>query len=123
MTITRAIALADELCPNAYSNDVKLQWINQIEGRLALEVFLMAVAEVQDNFQYTAVDDTELLVKSPHDDIYTWWLRSQIDLAHAEYDKAANDTAMFEAAWNEFVTWFCQRYDPAQGYRYGWGVL
>ena len=123
MTITRAIALADELCPNAYSDDVKLQWINQIEGRLALEVFLMAVAEVQDNFQYTTVDDTELLVKSPHDDIYTWWLRSQIDLAHAEYDKAANDTAMFEAAWTEFVVWFCQRYDPAQGYRYGWREL
>jgi hypothetical protein len=118
MTIAQAISLADELAPNAYSTAVKLQWLNHIEGRLALEVFLMAPAEAEETYHYTAADlDKELLVGTPYDDLYTWYLRSQIDLAHAEYDKAQNDTAMFNAAWTEFVCWFCQRYDPVQGYR------
>ena len=119
MTLTQAIQFADELAPNAYSTALKVQWLNHIEGRLALEVFLMAPAEAEETYHYTtSAEDMakELLVGPPYDDLYTWYLRSQIDLAQAEYDKAQNDTAMFNAAWTEFVCWFCQRYDPAQGY-------
>jgi hypothetical protein len=119
MTIRKAIQTADELSPNAYGTELKIQWLNHLEGRLALEVFLMAPAEAEETYHYEDTPEDlakTLLVGPPYDDLYTWWLRTQIDLAHAEYDKAQNDLAMFNAAWSGFVCWFCQRYDPAQGY-------
>jgi hypothetical protein len=56
------------------------------------------------------------LADSPHDDLYTWWLQAQVDLANGEYDRAQNTMAVFNNTWGEFVRWFAQRYDPAQGY-------
>jgi hypothetical protein len=117
LTVGQAIGFVDEVKPNAFSQGVKLRWLSQLEGRLALEVFLMSPEEAEADYAYTADDlGKTLLVSMPYDDLYTWWLQAQIDLANGEYDKARNTMAVFNAAWTAFVCWFCQRYDPAQGY-------
>ena len=116
MTVREAIAYLDDVKPNAFTEAVKLRWINQIEGRLASEVFLMAPPEM-GQFDYTADEmDHGLLLDAPYDDIYTWWLQAQADLANGEYDRAQNTMTVFNDTWHDFVRWFCQRYDPAQGY-------
>ena len=117
MTVQQAINYLDGVKPNAFSQEVKLRWLSAVEGRLANEVFLMAPEEAEETCAFTAADlSKELLVGLPYDDLYTWWLQAQVDLHNGEYDRAQNTMAVFNALWSQFVCWFAQRYDPAQGY-------
>lgn len=117
MKIKDAIAYADEMKPNAFSNAVKVRWLAELEGRLAANVFLLGLLEIA-NFSYTAERDmeTELLVIPPHDDIYTLWLCAKIDEANGEYDKYQNTMQVYNAHFSDFLRWFGSCYDPEEGY-------
>ena len=115
MTVQQAINYVDQVKPNAFSQEVKLRWLNALEGRLALEVLLKSPEEAAEDYPYTAQDlGSTLLAEEPYDDLYTWWLQAQVDLANGEYDRAQNTMAVFNALWTQFVCWYCQRYDPVQ---------
>lgn len=114
MTLQEVIAMADELKPNAFSPSVKVAWINALEGRIALSVFVMSEADAAQ-LHYTTEDLNEtLLVKPPYDDIYELWLEAKIDYANGEYDKYQNTMAEYNAHYGEFVRWFAEKYRPAQ---------
>lgn len=117
MKIRDAITYADEVKPNAFSSAVKVQWLAELEGRIAADVLLLAPVEIAA-FAYTAERDmgTELLVAPPHDDIYTLWLEAKIDYANGEYDKYQNTMAAYNEHYATFLRWFAQLYDPAEGY-------
>lgn len=118
MTVQGAIEYADEMKPNAFSNEVKTKWLADLEGRLAASVFLMAPAEFRPKLMYRWPEDKdyELLVDPPYDDLYTLWLQAKIDEANGEYDKYANSMAIYNEHYGSFVRWFAGLYDPAQGY-------
>ena len=91
MKIKDAIAWADEVKPNAFTERVKFEWLNALEGKIAADVFLLAPAEVRTlRYVYPEDLETELLVGPPHDDIYTLYLQAKIDEANGEYNKYAN---------------------------------
>lgn len=119
MTVRESIRQADELKPNAFSDETKLKWISDLEGRLALNTFLMAGAELR-YFQYSFPGDldVELLVQPPHDGIYTAYLAAKIDEANGEYEKYQNSMTAYNGLYGDFLRWFARTYEPAQGYRY-----
>ena len=112
MTAEEIIEQADALKPNAFPASAKLRWLNALEGRIAAEVMLMPQSQLPE-LQLRLTDTP--MVDPPYDDIYLFWLEARIDEANGEYDKYANTSALFNAAWDGFVCWFCQTYDPAQG--------
>ena len=115
MTVREAIDWVDEVKPNSFPDAVKTGWLNRLEGQLAAEVFLMAPVEIE---QLTLTDaGYELLVNPPYDDIYTLWLEAKIDEANGEYNKYQNTMQIYNARLGDFVCWFAQTWDPAQGYR------
>lgn len=115
MKVGEAIAYLDEVKPNAFSRGVKLGWLSEIEGKLALEIRLETMESLEDWLPYAAADMTaELRAGFPYTGVYTWWLQAQVDLANGEYDKAQNTMAMFNNAWAEYLRWYCQRYDPVE---------
>lgn len=117
MTIRQVIEQVDGVKPNAFTTADKIKWLNNLEGSLAAEVFLMAPEEIMQ-LQYTVSDmDEELLVYPPYDDIYELYLEAQIDRENGEYNKYQNTAQSYNARRGDFVTWFCQIWDPAQGYR------
>lgn len=116
MTIREAIAMADDIKPNAFETATKLAWLNRLEGTLASEVFLLAPEEVRQLRYAPGELDAELLVDAPYDDLYVLWLEAQIDRANGEYNKYQNTMQSYNARRGEFVCWFCQTWDPAQGY-------
>ena len=110
MTVGGAITYLDSVKPNAFSQSVKLTWLNEIEGKIAREIHLTDPPE-----EYTSGDLTEeLAVGNPYTGVYTWWLQAQCDLANGEYDRAQTTMALFNTAWSEYLRWYCQRYDPVQ---------
>ena len=118
MTVNEAISWADQVKPNAFSREVKAEWLRRLDGSLALEVFLLPKTELDwlERMRETAADYT-LLVDPPYDDLYTLFLAAKIDEANGEYEKYANSAQLYNARRGAFTRWFCQTYDPAQGYR------
>lgn len=116
-TIQEIIDRVDENVPNAFSQQVKLGWIAELDGRIGLNVFLMSIAEVQC-LRYAFPEDlkSEPLVSFPHDSIYDLWLESMIHYKNGEADRYQNTMQMYNAAYNDFVRWFAQTYEPARGY-------
>lgn len=119
-TIETVIARVDELKPNAFSEAQKLRWLALLDGKIAADVMLMDISELQQlEYQYPADMDTELLVSFPHDDMYDYWLAAKIDEANGEINKYMNSMEAFNAVYNNFVLWFVSTYEPAQGHRGG----
>lgn len=105
--------------PNDYPEAVKLRWIALLDGKIATSVFLMDIAEAR-RLAYTHPEDleTEPLVDFPYDDIYDLWLGAKIDFENGEYNKYQNAMEMFNSQYGDFVRWFADTYEPAQGLGY-----
>lgn len=117
MKLREVIELADDMKPNAFSNRVKVLWLNALEGRIAADVLLLAPEEVRGlSYRYPEDLDTELLITPPHDDLYLLWLQAKIDEANGEYDKYQNTMQIYNEYYGNFLRWFASLYDPAQGY-------
>lgn len=112
------IRQVDDVKHNAFSTEMKLAWLAELDGKIATDVMLMSIEDA-GQFRYAYPQDmtSETLVGFPHDDIYNLWLCAKIDFAHGEYDRYQNTMEMFNASFNNFVCWFASTYDPAQGYR------
>ncbi|WP_297232229.1 hypothetical protein [uncultured Flavonifractor sp.] len=118
MRVMDAIAQADELKPNGFSPEIKLAWLNALEGRLAADVFLMSPAGLSElRYAFPGDEYTAMLVKPPHDDLYVHWLEAKIDYANGEYNKYQNSMQVFNECYGNFVRWFARTYEPAQGYK------
>lgn len=114
MKLHKVLRLADELKPNALSNELKVQYINEVEGLVQTEVMLLDADYI---IKYDEVKDydTELLVKPPHDKLYISYLIAMIDFANGEYNRYANTIAAFQSYYKEYNHWFWERYHPADG--------
>lgn len=111
-TILQVISLVDSIKPNSFSASAKVAWLNDIEGVIQTEILLRAIEDITV-YTYPENEDTELLVKPPHDKLYRAYLMAQIDFANEEYDKYQNSMQLFNAYFNEFSAWFMLRYRPA----------
>ena len=107
MTIQDLINSVDELMPNSYTENTKLKWVNELEGRVQADVFLLAPEE----FKQSTLDD-ELLIEYPHDKLYEPYLIAKIQFADGEYGNYQNSMQMFNSFWAEFVCWFARTYKP-----------
>ncbi len=118
MKLREAIERADEVKPNAFTEKRKTEWLQELDGRIAADVFLLSKPELdQIRYSWPEDGDTELLVDPPHDAMYTVYLMAMIDFYNGEYQRYQNTSAMYSAMYSDFVTWFARTYDPAQGYR------
>lgn len=117
MTIARIIERVDERKPNAFSEEQKLRWIAELDGRIALDVMLMSITDAE-SFRYSYPEDmqSQPLVRFPHEALYEAWLGAMIDLANGEYARYQNSMELFNAQYGAFVRWFAATYAPAQGY-------
>lgn len=112
MTIAKVLAAADAVKPNAFSEEVKLQWVNEAEGMVQTDVLLRAIDDVV-TYEWPTDENTELLVKPPHDKLYLAYLIAMIDFTNGEYNKYANTVAMFNTHLSEYAAWFQRTYRPA----------
>lgn len=114
-TIRKIIERVDENRPNSFSTASKVAWLAELDGKISSDVFLMDVSELRQ-FSYDPETDmdTELLVRFPHDDIYYYWLTAKIDAENGEYDKYQNTMQLYNASYNNFVSWFLDIYEPGQ---------
>ena len=113
MTISQAIATAEELKPHGYSYSVLVQWLSEIDGLVKKEILdthpgASGAAEDFDGYDEDTPGDTALLVPDPYSRLYFFYLSTMIDLNNGETDKYANSSELFNASYEEYAA-FCNR--------------
>lgn len=99
MTPNKAIEIVDRLKPNAYSEEDKLRWINELDGIVQR---LVIQADEVKQYSYPEDMDKELLIPAPFDGAYTLYLEANIDYYNREYGNYNNTALMFESQFTEF---------------------
>lgn len=114
-TIGKIISDVNDICPNAFAPAWKARQLALLDGDVWNNVLL---AEFAGNFEYDWPEcaDWYPLVFAPYDSIYDYWLQAQIERGNGEYEKYNNTSAIFNADFTRFKTWFLNKYHPAQGY-------
>ena len=116
MTIEQAIAKIDSLKPNTYTDMDKLEWLNELDGRIKAEI--VDTHEDEDEVFYFGYNEdtdpeiTTLIVPSPYDDMYIKWLEAKIDYANNEYAKYNNSSTAFNNAYQAFERYYNRQHMP-----------
>lgn len=111
MTLENLIERINRMKPdNRFSNEDKVAWANEIEGRIQQEAFLQPAEIIYD---WETDKDTKLLLNAPHDSVYEHFLRAQLSYANEEYDLYQNEMEMFNKCWASFMLWVCNAIKPA----------
>lgn len=115
MTVGAAIEQVDRLHPNRFSEDEKLQWLSEIDGTIVRELFdTHEDSPLEAEFTgYTMADmGKDLLAPYPYDQIYRWYLESQIDFANMEINKYNNSKTMFNSAYLTYTDHYNRTHMP-----------
>lgn len=104
MTVQDVIDYVDSIEPNAYNNAQKARWVNECEGKVFTQLFLVQPYEFKSATQAVALP-------APYDRMYPRYLQAMIHYANGEYDRYANSMAVFNEVWAEANRWFGGDYD------------
>ena len=104
MKVMKAIIFADSLKPNAFTAELKLVWLNELEGRIQS---LIHNVKPEELVKYTLPDDEEtaMIVPAPYDNVYWKWLCAMIDYANGEYDKYINAQMAANQSYHDYAKW------------------
>lgn len=99
MTLLKAIARADSVRPNALDQELKADWVMELEAEIAecMDV------ELPEN---TFPKDMELLMPFPHDNIYYLYLCAKIDLTMEDTQSYVNDQVVADSAIKGAKSWW-----------------
>lgn len=109
-TIQEVIDLVDELKPNAISQEVKTEWLQQLETDLRTKV-------IDTHSSPPDLSEDSLCVAQPYQDIYRWYLEAMIDDAHGEVGKYNNSSAKYNAARLDWENHYNRTHGSATGRR------
>ena len=105
------IAEVDYLKQNDYDYKDKLEWLQDVEDRIQIEV--LDTHENPDDIQIGKISEETLLTAAvPHTDIYKYYLSAQIDKNNEEFDRYNNNMALYNEAYEEFKRWWHNVYMP-----------
>lgn len=115
MTISEAIDMLDNMMPNAYSQDDKVDWLNQIDGLIYKTIISThdGVADISFNGYDKETDvRTELLVEAPFDEIYYLWMESRVNYLNGENVKYNNSIARYNDLFQTYSNWYNRTHMP-----------
>ena len=115
MTLAELIAYVDNIRPNAFDKDVMTGWVNTIERQVYDQILSRAADYTGDTYgpyQYDLDAERELLVEDAHKDVYVTYILAQMDYAIMELDRFNADSAMHQAAWQEFAAEYRRNHVP-----------
>ena len=113
-TLKEIITLADELNPNAFSNDIKASWVSEAEHTVLSEIHCLAPGEIQDLFPYEAHKNDRLTLAPGDDKIYVLYLQAMIDFSNKEYAAYNNDMALFNESLDTYAKWYVRTHKAGE---------
>ena len=112
-TISEIIEKVDELEPNQYAAEDKMEWLSALDGQLFEEVIQTHFQPIRETFTEYSGEDDELLVPFPYGaDLYCWYLQAKIAAENAEAAKYQINSAMYNQARQEWVDYYNRTHTP-----------
>ena len=106
MTVNEAINKADALRMNTIDEEQKAKWVNEVDCDIAEMMGVKAPKIVWPE------EDAELLMKSPHDNIYFLYLVAMYDYYNQETALYENDMAIYNNALKEAKAYYRRHNTP-----------
>lgn len=98
--------------PAEIDDTILLDWLNQVEGQILHEIFLLALSEIRP---YSATPTEALAAPYPYDGIYLLWMEAQVDFANGEYERYTNTMQRYNTAWNDLARHIAKCIRPVYG--------
>lgn len=98
--------------PAEIDDTILLDWLNQVEGQILHEIFLLALSEITP---YTTTPTEALAAPYPYDGIYMRWMEAQVDFANGEYERYTNTMQRYNTAWNDLARHIAKCIRPVYG--------
>ena len=98
--------------PAEIDDTILLDWLNQLEGQILHEIFLLALSEITP---YSATPTEALAAPYPYDGIYLLWMEAQVDFANGEYERYTNTMQRYNTAWNDLARHIAKCIRPVYG--------
>lgn len=98
--------------PAEIDDTILLDWLNQLEGQILHEIFLLALSEITP---YAATPTEALAAPYPYDGIYLLWMEAQVDFANGEYERYTNTMQRYNTAWNDLARHIAKCIRPVYG--------
>ena len=104
-TLQQALTRIDAICPNAWDETAKLLWLNECESMIQTRILGTAPEQC---ITYDADTDrsTKLLVPTPFDRLYVYYVIAMCDYAAHETAHYADSMMLFNAALDEYAKWY-----------------
>ncbi len=103
MTINKAIIRVDDLRPGGSSTEEKLRWLEELEGRIRVEVLERYEGELPDLPDFDRVEfdmQSELQASGPYEALYIHYVAMMISYRMEEYDAYNTEKQMFESLYS-----------------------
>lgn len=98
--------------PAEIDDTILLDWLNQLEGQILHEIFLLSLSEITP---YAATPTEALAAPYPYDGIYLLWMEAQVDFANGEYERYTNTMQRYNTAWNDLARHIAKCIRPVYG--------
>lgn len=115
MTVSDIISTVNRLKPNAYDDTDKAKWLSEVEGMIFDELVKASENGKDDHFypiDYDSMPDRKLYADDRFSQLYVYYLFSKIDFMDNNIAQYNNDTAMFNAEYENFCSWFIRNNTP-----------
>lgn len=107
ITVNDAISYFDEQCPNQYSTEDKVKWLNEIDMRIWQDIIEPRTEELKDYTPYNSNTlNREMLVTQPYTELYRYWLEKSVAFANRETTAFNNAMIMFNTYYDAFFGFY-----------------
>ena len=99
MTVGKLISVFDAIKENGATDDVKLVWLNEVEGRIAFEIHKKKAEE----FKALVSSEDTLMLPEPYSRMYILYLAAMISFSNKEYSFYSKLIAEYENVFAEYA--------------------
>lgn len=115
MTISQLLAQIDAMKPNHFTVPEKVAWMRELDSRFYAEAVLNHEGSdlvVYEPYNEDTPEDTELLLKPPHDECYIHFLSLKIDLYNMEIAKYNSSLSLFTHLYDRALAAYTREHMP-----------
>lgn len=113
MTLGEIIRHVDTVKPNAFSDEDKILWLNELEYEIQADVF-----GVTEDFDSHGTDvgweEEEMYIPEAFHRVYYSYLEARIDAANGEWSEYGSSIGLYNAFRGQFERWYARNYVDTQ---------
>ena len=105
MTINEVLDEVDRIAKNnSIDRNQKIKWLDRLDRNIFNDLLQYKKDNVEtfDGYDVDDDEDTELLVVSPYDELYVYYVLAQINLIQQEIDFYNNNYAIYEDKYRNY---------------------